>query len=126
VSDPKEVEDADVGGLRYDGDKNRLDLLPPEWIWALGLVTTKGSIKYAERNWEKGMKWSKMIGPLMRHVIKFMVGEKYDPETGCHHLAMAAWNCLALMSYDLRGLGEDDLGGRKNHLAGCERPEKPI
>jgi hypothetical protein len=100
---------ADGGGLRYDAGKNRLDLLPPEWVWALGTVLTKGALKYADHNWQRGMKWSKVLGPMLRHVYKFVAGERYDPETGCHHLAMVAWNALALMSYDIRGLGENDI-----------------
>ena len=95
-------------GIRLDDGKVRLDLIPPEWIWALGQVLTSGAAKYAERNWELGMKWGRVIGPLLRHTMKFICGERYDPETGNHHMAMAAWNCLALMSYDLRKIGEDD------------------
>jgi hypothetical protein len=106
AANPKE---ADGGGLRYNANKIRLDLIPPEWPWALGDVTTKGSYKYEERNWERGMKWSHMIGCVSRHILKFLIGERYDAETGCHHLAMAAWNILALMSYDLRGIGENNL-----------------
>lgn len=100
---------ADGGGLRYNEGKNRLELLPTEWNWALGLVMTRGAIKYATRNWERGMAWSTMVGCTLRHVFKFVAGERYDPESGCHHLAHAAWNCLGLMSYDLRGIGENDL-----------------
>ena len=100
---------ADGGGLRLDAGKNRLDLIPPEWDAALGDVLTQGAKKYADRNWERGMPWSKMIGCAKRHRLKFEAGERYDPETGCHHLAMSAWNLLALMVYDIRGIGENDL-----------------
>lgn len=104
-------------GLRFNLGKNRMELIPPEWMWALADVTTQGSKKYDARNWEKGMPWSTMIGCTDRHKTKFLMGERYDGPgfdldqgtTGCHHLAMAAWNCLALMSYDLRGLGTNDL-----------------
>ena len=99
----------DGGGLRHNDLKNRLDLVPPEWPWALADITTRGSLKYAERNWERGMKWSIMVGCALRHLYKFIAGERYDKEIGCHHLAMAAWNLLALMSYDLKGVGEDDI-----------------
>ena len=99
----------DGGGLRHNDLKNRLDLVPPEWPWALADITTRGSLKYAERNWERGMKWSIMVGCALRHLYKFIAGEQYDKEIGCHHLAMAAWNLLALMSYDLKGVGEDDI-----------------
>lgn len=105
------------GGLRFDTGKIRLDLLPIEWEWALGDITTKGAIKYDDRNWEKGMPWSKIVGPLRRHLGKFQAGERYDGlkydkaagTTGCHHMGMVAWNALALMSYDLRELGENDI-----------------
>ena len=97
-------------GLRYNSNKNKLELIPPEWEWALGMVTTKGSEKYAPRNWEKGMDHSIMIGCMKRHIAKYLAGQKYDMgETGCHHLAMVAWNALALMSYDLRNLGNNDI-----------------
>lgn len=106
MSDPKTPG---TEGLRYDTGKLRLDLLPAEWELELGRVSTMGSIKYAPRNWERGMAWMKMIGCSRRHILKFLLGEKYDKETGCHHLALAAWNLLALMSYDMRGLGENDI-----------------
>lgn len=97
------------GGLRHDSGKLRLDLLPPEWELELARITTEGSKKYAPRNWEKGMPWSKMVGCARRHFLKYLLGEKYDKETGCHHLGLAAWNLLALMVYDMRKLGENDL-----------------
>lgn len=111
INKPKEKtpEPETTGGLRFDDGKNRLDLIPPEWIWALGDVLTCGAKKYAVRNWEKGMAWGKPIGCALRHTMMFVFGERYDPETGCHHLAMAAWNLLALMTYDLREVGENDL-----------------
>lgn len=102
---------ADGGGLRFNAGKNQLELLPPEWVYGLGMVLTRGAVKYASRNWERGMKWSYPVGCALRHIFKFVCGESYDEETGCHHLAMAAWNCLALMTYDIRKIGENDLVG---------------
>lgn len=96
-------------GLRYDQGKNRLDLIPAEWIWELGRVLTAGATKYNDRNWEKGMDWSKFVGPLQRHLNKFLRGEQIDEETECHHLTHVACNALMLMSYDLRGIGNDNL-----------------
>lgn len=108
-------EDATTG-LRYNKGKNKLDLIPPEWSWALGLVLTTGAEKYAPRNWELGMPYSDVLGPLERHLQKWKAGERYDvtdadgtPGTGCHHLAVVAWNALALMTYDLREIGDDDV-----------------
>jgi len=95
-------------GVRYDTGKTRYDLLPADGLEALADVYTKGALKYADRNWEKGMAWHRVFGSLLRHAWKFWRGESHDPETGCHHMAMVAWNALALCCYDMRGVGEDD------------------
>ena len=107
VSNQKEVDWN--AGIRFDNGKNRLDLIPPEWEWELGRVLTFGASKYADRNWERGMDWSRIAGSAKRHFNKFLRGEQIDEESQCHHLALMAWNALALMSYDLRGLGTDNL-----------------
>lgn len=102
------VQERQNDALRYDEGKIRYDLLPADSIQELARVYTKGAAKYAERNWEKGMSWSRCFGSLMRHAWAFWRGETHDQETGCHHMAMAAWNCLALCSYDMRQIGEDN------------------
>lgn len=98
----------DKGGHKDDSDKNRLELIPPELIWAVGEVLTFGAKKYRDRNWEHGMKWSRPFGALMRHMWAWWWGEKNDPETGMSHL----WHALAclsfLVTYEERHVGEDD------------------
>jgi hypothetical protein len=95
-------------GVRYDTGKLRYDLLPVDGLEALVLVYTKGAAKYADRNWEKGMDWNRVFGSLMRHCWKFWRGEDIDEETGCHHMAMAAWNAIALCVYSMRKVGKDN------------------
>lgn len=102
------MTEADGGGLRFDDGKPRYDLIPPEAIEELARVYTVGAKKYAPRNWERGMSWGRVFGSLMRHCWKFWRGEAIDEETGCHHMALAAWNCFALFTYDRRQIGEDD------------------
>ena len=103
---------ADGGGQRDDAGKPRVDLIPADAMLELGKVYGAGIERgYQERNWERGMKWSKCLGPLMRHLFKWMMGKKYDdgPEgTGQLHIAMVAWNAIALLTYELRGIGVDD------------------
>lgn len=94
--------------LRYDAGKVRYELIPADALEELAKVYSRGASKYADRNWEKGMSWSRCFGSLMRHSWKFWSGERDDPETGCHHMAMAAWNCFALLTYSLRAVGTDD------------------
>jgi hypothetical protein len=95
-------------GLRFDEGKNRLDLIPSEWILGLGRVLTMGANKYEPRNWELGMDWSRVEGSLRRHDAAFWGGENIDPESGLPHPLHTAWNALALYSYLERGLGDDD------------------
>lgn len=108
---------ADGGGLRHDAGKLRFDLLPTEWLVELAAISTVGSVKYMPRNWERGMAWSKMIGCLLRHLfLGFLSGVRFDPESGRHHLGHVAWNALALMSYDMRQIGEQDHPGTPKPL----------
>jgi|GEM_PF-1523571 len=105
---PQAGEKPDGGGLRYDDGKARYDLIPPEALEALAHHYRLGAAKYADRNWERGMKWGRCFGSLMRHCWAFWRGETHDKETGSHHMIAAAWNCIALFTYDERKIGEDD------------------
>lgn len=96
-------------GGRLDAGKTRLDLLPFDGLVAVGEVLTVGARKYADRNWEKGMKWSRVVGSLIRHLARRMVGETHDPETGLLHTAHIACNALFLVTYELRQVGDNDL-----------------
>jgi hypothetical protein len=40
-------------GRKNDNGKVRLELVPPELLFAVGQVLTFGANKYADRNWEK-------------------------------------------------------------------------
>lgn len=93
---------------RFDQGKPRYDLIPPYALHEIVLVYTYGCHKYDPDNWWKGMKWRKVIGPMLRHIFKWLRGEKYDPESGLHHLAHAAWNAIALFCYEVKSIGEDD------------------
>lgn len=99
----------DGGGLRYDAGKPRTDLLPADGLLELAQLYTAGAVKYGDRNWERGMPWSKVLGPLLRHLLRWMVGQARDPETGLSHMTHVAWNAMALVVYELRGIGTDDI-----------------
>lgn len=95
-------------GQKFDTDKLRYELLPPELLEETARVLTFGAVKYADRNWELGMKWSRPFGALMRHMWAWWRGENTDPETGYSHLAHAACCIAFLVSYERRGSGTDD------------------
>lgn len=86
-------------GLRYNNGKLRYDLLEPFALQELVRVFTKGAEKYEDNNWLKGMQWNKVLASLKRHIAAFEQGEDFDPELGTYHMANAAWNCMALLSY---------------------------
>lgn len=96
-------------GVRFNSNKTRFDLIPQSWIRVLAQILTQGAKKYALRNWEKGISWSETLASLHRHLDAWISGEKYDPETKCHHLGHVAWNALALMTFELRGIGKPDI-----------------
>ena len=85
--------------MKYDGEKVRLDLLPADPIIDIGKVLTYGAHKYSERNWEKGLAWSRCYGAALRHLLAWHKGETNDPETGLNHLAHAACEILFLLEF---------------------------
>jgi uncharacterized HAD superfamily protein len=86
-------------GLRFNEGKTRHDLVPQFAQEQYAKVLTKGSEKYAERNWEMGMKWSKVTASLKRHTAAFERGEDYDKETGLLHTAHIMCNAAFLTEY---------------------------
>ncbi len=86
-------------GLRFNEGKLRYDLIHPVSERGLVSVLTKGSIKYSERNWEKGMAWTKVIASLKRHLALIEAGEDYDLETGELHADHIQCNAHFLSAY---------------------------
>ena len=86
-------------GLRYNEGKLRYDLIHPKALKELVSVLTRGASKYAERNWENGMKWSNVIASLKRHLAAIEAGEDYDQETGALHADHLQCNAHFLSAY---------------------------
>jgi hypothetical protein len=101
----KEIE---AEGKKFDENKTRLDLIPPEAIWALGSALSYGANKYGEYNWAKGMQWSRIFAATLRHLYKWWAGEECDAESGIPHLHHALTNIAFACAYSQRGIGKDD------------------
>ena len=71
------------------GGKGRYDLIPREAIHRLAQLFERGAIKYADRNWEKGMPLHCFIDSGLRHAFQAGAGEQDED-----HLIAAAWNFL--------------------------------
>ena len=95
-------------GQKFDSNKLRYELLPPELLEEVARVLTFGAHKYSTRNWELGMAWSRPFAALMRHMWAWWRGEDKDPETGYSHLSHAACCIAFLVSYEARNVGTDD------------------
>lgn len=107
-SDEVIVVDPTTGGKK--GQKlERFDLIPNEFERALARHYGVGTVKYDDRNWEKGYRWSLSVGALRRHLAAWLDGESVDAETGSNHLIAVAWHAIALFIFELRGLGTDDV-----------------
>ena len=74
------------------GGKGRCDLLPACALLRLSRHYEAGAKKYAERNWEKGIPISVMMDSGIRHMLKYLDGQKDED-----HLCAAAWNIIGAM-----------------------------
>ena len=72
--------------------KGRYDLLPPTAIRRVAEIFRKGAMKYANRNWEKGIPLGRLLDSAKRHLDQYQEGMEDED-----HLAQAAWNCLTLL-----------------------------
>ena len=76
-------------------DKPRPDLISPFAEERQGHWLRMGAAKYAERNWEKGMNFTRCVASLKRHLMKFQQGLKDED-----HLAAIMFNAMALIHYE--------------------------
>ena len=86
-------------GKKYDQDKMRLDLLPPEAMNALGEVLTYGANKYGPNQW-RGIEIERYEAALLRHWLAWKNGEQADAESGLPHLAHMLCNAAFMVALD--------------------------
>lgn len=89
-------------GMKFDGDKTRMDLLDPSAIEQLAQVLTFGARKYAAHNWRKGISKSRLIAAALRHLFAYLAGEDKDAESGLSHVAHAMCCCMFLLGLEHR------------------------
>lgn len=84
---------------KFDGKKNRLELIEPEFIEGLGRILSFGADKYEAHNWKLASSdedQNRIYGALLRHLVAYHKGEKVDQETGESHLYHACCNLMFL------------------------------
>lgn len=88
-------------GKKNDEDKNRLDLIEPEFIEGVGEVLTFGAKKYEPNNWQNvDDAQDRYYAALLRHLFAWRKGEKNDEESGLSHLKHAATNLMFLLHFE--------------------------
>jgi len=108
-------------GMHFDEGKLPLDLYPIEAMVGITKVLQLGTKKYARRNWELGIDFSKIYASTMRHLTSWFMGEDVDPESGFNHLHHAACDIAFLQTYVERGLSPE-LDDRPIHKLLVEDP----
>lgn len=93
---------------KFDGGKRPVNLVAPDFIFAVSDVLAFGAAKYAAWSWSEGKPWSKDLAATQRHLLSWASGEDCDPESGLSHLAHAACDIMFLIVSQLHGLGTDD------------------
>lgn len=96
-----EMHEWESGAVRHVKDKIRIDLVPPEMILSLATVLTYGSIKYSDRNWEKGFPHMSVYASTMRHLMEWAEGDNVDEESGLQHIEQAMCN-LGMIATQMR------------------------
>ena len=90
-----------TAGQKDDKEKNRLDLIEPEFIEGVGKVLTFGANKYEPNNWQKVEDAKdRYYAAALRHLIAWRKGEKTDPESGLSHLDHVACNIMFLQHFE--------------------------
>lgn len=124
-------DDLTKGGVKFDHGKPRLSLIDPKWllelleaqtkepelrtdllpismIVAVARILTIGANKYAERNWEAGMTWSRAYDASGRHILQWGAADTTDKDTRLNHLWHAACNLAFLIEWETTHPDLDD------------------
>ena len=102
---------ASTGALREALGVPYFRQVPLEAVAAGATSLEYGAIKYAHRNWEKGLPWQQMIDSLRRHLDDFERRIDYDDGvdgSGLHQVCMIMASAMMLSSSVIRRIGEDD------------------
>lgn len=85
---PEDVHKFDSGAVRStDADAVRFDLISPIALEAWAKTCAEGAAKYGDFNWEKGMPAHDLLNHALRHIYKFLGGDRSED-----HLGHALWN----------------------------------
>jgi len=88
-------------GRKNDRGKDRWDLLPWDEVRCVVQVLTLGAEKYEDDNWKRvPNSRERYFAAAQRHITAWWSGERWDEESGMHHLAHAICCLLFAMWHD--------------------------
>jgi hypothetical protein len=92
------------GGMKFDEDKLRMELIDPYFIEEVAEVLSYGAEKYDENSWQLLEDAERRYkGALLRHLYAYLRGELDDDESGLKHLQHAATNIMFLLYFARQG-----------------------
>ena len=105
ILDSGERTQFETGAVRdmHEG-KGRMDLLPMSGLIELSKHCEEGAKKYGEHNVDKGIPQHSLCDSAMRHLIKYMRGDKDE-----NHLRAAAWNIMWALNQEIEHPEQIDL-----------------
>ena len=93
VKDSGERKEFETGAVRdVSTGKGRFDLIPAYPLFRLAKLYEAGAIKYADRNWEKGIPTGRFLDSAFRHLMNYQDGDRSED-----HLTAVAWNIFGLI-----------------------------
>ena len=103
--------------LKYDENKPRLDLVPPELIEAVGIVRTYGVNKYGDSESWKQVEPYRYRAALMRHICLYLEEpDGVDKESGLPHLWHIACNVAFLIALNAEKCPTSDFKAKTVNL----------
>ena len=104
-----------TGAVRSsDAEDVRYDLISPIGLEAVARTCAEGAAKYGDFNWEKGMPVHDLLNHVLRHIYKYLSGDRSEP-----HLPHAAWGVLAAIHFEQLW---PDLNNGTLRRPGCKVP----
>ena len=105
---PEPLQAGNDPGSKFDGTKPTFTLIAWDAIGGVQKVLDFGAKKYAPRNWEKGISYTRVCNATIRHVTDFLDGKDLDDETALSVIDHAMCELMFLSAYIKRGMTEFD------------------
>jgi hypothetical protein len=101
--------------------KGAFHWMPWTALFLVSRIYENGNKMRGIRNWEKGMPISEYLDSAMRHITRYIAGERTEP-----HLAQACWNVINALQTAIwvkMGLRPKELNDLPDHYTGREPGE---